>query len=397
VVTELRPLLHAQQVADAAGMSTEDLSRLVEAGVAVPESDGRFRPSDVARARLVTALISSGVPLEDLALAVEADRLSFGYVDQLMPEPVQLMAPPAEEDVLRWETDLAPILGTARLPGGPVRADDLRILELVARAVEMGIPPERVFRIVRSFAQVVSRLVDMQREFVDEVLLAPAIDNTGSPMVALDETSATRYEYRRIGRQLIIELLDRQVDDAIFRNLVHLSELALAESGVASMVNTDGVAFIDISEYSRLSERYGDEVAAVQAANLAGLVQDLARDKGGRMVKSLGDGALVHAPTAHQALDIALDAVAQAEERGLWSLHAGVNSGQVVQRDGDLFGTAVNIASRVVNQAGPREVVATRAVVDDLTSDVLAVTPVGVAELRNISEPVEIYRVRRAV
>lgn len=292
---------------------------------------------------------------------------------------------------------MAPILGTARPPGGPVRADDLRILELVARAVEIGIPPERVFRIARSFALIVSRLVDMQREFVDEVLLAPTIEQTGSPMAALDETSAIRYEYRRIGRQLLIELLDRQVDDAIFRNLVQLTELALAEGGVAPVAATDGVAFIDISEYSLLSERYGDDVAAVQAANLAGLIQELSRDHGGRMVKSLGDGALVHAPSAGQALEIALVAVAGAEERGLWSLHAGVNSGPVVPRDGDLFGTAVNIAARLVRHAGPREVVATRALVDGVEDKSLEVTPAGVVELRNISEPVEIYLVRRAV
>lgn len=390
------PRLQAEQVADAAGMSKEDLARLVEAGVAVPDAEGRYRASDIARARLVISLTRAGVPLDDLGAAVRELRLSFGYVDQLMPDPVRLMAPPTGAAALEWEADLAPILGTHRPPGGPVRADDMRILELVSRAIDLGIPPERVFRIARSFAQVASRLVEMQREFVDEILLAPAIAETGSPILALESTAATRYEYRRLGRQLLIELMDRQVDDAIFRNLVQLTELALAQGGVAVDPTPDGIAFIDISEYASLSERFGDDVAAVQASKLADMIQDVAREHGGRLVKSLGDGALVHAGTGAQALAIALDAVSSAESHGIWSLHAGVNTGQVVQRDGDLFGSAVNIASRMVSEAGARQVVVTRELADAIAGDdALDVTPLGMTRLKHIASPVELFRVTR--
>lgn len=391
-------LLHAEQVADAAGMSKEDLARLVEAGVAVPDANGNYRPSDIARARLVASLIRSGVPLVELGKAVREFRLSFGFVDQLMPDPVRLMAPPSRAAALEWEADIAPILGTHRFPGGPVRADDMRILELVSRAIEIGTPPERVFRISRSFAQVASRLVEMQREFVDEVLLAPAIAQTGSPILALEKTAATRYEYRHLGRQLLIELMDRQVDDAIFRNLVELTELALAQGGVAVDPTPDGIAFIDISEYAALSERFGDDVASVQASMLADLIQDLARDHGGRMVKALGDGALVHAATAARALAIALDAVSSAESRGIWSLHAGVNTGQVVQRDGDLFGSAVNIASRIADQAAARQVVVAAAVADAVAGDdAFELTSLGEVRLRHIANPIELFRVTRTV
>jgi adenylate cyclase len=393
-----RQLLTPQEVAESAGVGTDDLTRFIEAGVVVPDDEGMFRPGDIARVRLVSSLIISGISLEALSQAAEESRLSFDYVDRLMPEPVALIQPSEDDaDALRWGRELEPILGTSRSPHGLVRSDDLRVLHMMSRAVEMGIPPERVVRIARSFAQVASRLVDMQREFVDEVLLGPAIAETGSPVEALEKTATTRYEYRRLGRALLFELMDRQVDDAVFRNLVQLTEFALAEGGVDLSPADEGVAFIDIGQYSLLSETHGDDIAAIQASRLADLVQDVARQRGGRLVKSLGDGALVHADAPDQVLQLTLDVVGMAEEQDIWPLHAGVNVGRVVQRDGDLFGSAVNIASRIADEAKPGEVVVSKSVVR-------AVEPMkgvvfedaGETPLKNISVPVELFRASRS-
>jgi adenylate cyclase len=391
-------LLASEQVAESAGVGIDDLTSFIEAGVIIPDEKGMFRRGDIARVRLVSSLISSGISLEALSQAVEESRLSFDYVDRLMPEPVALVQPSEDDaDALRWGPDLEPILGTSRSRDGLVRSDDLRILHMMSRAVEMGIPPERVVRIARSFAQVASRLVDMQREFVDEVLLGPAIEETGSPIEALEKTAKTRYEYRRLGRALLFELMDRQVDDAVFRNLVQLTEFALAEGGVDLSRATEGVAFIDIGEYSLLSETHGDDVAAIQASRLADLVQDVARRRRGRLVKSLGDGALVHAEAPDQVLQLTLDVVGMAEEQDIWPLHAGVNVGRVVQRDGDLFGSAVNIASRIAEKAKPGEVVVSRSVVQAVEPmEGVVFEAAGEAQLKNISVPVELFRARRS-
>ena len=93
---------------------------------------------------------------------------------------------------------------------------------------------------------------------------------------------------------------------------------------------------------------------------------------------------------------MALDAVTQAESRYLWPLHAGVHVGRVVQRDGDLFGTAVNIAARIAGEARPGEVMLSRAVADAVDWDTgLEFEEAGRARLRNISAPVELFRARR--
>jgi adenylate cyclase len=152
------------------------------------------------------------------------------------------------------------------------------------------------------------------------------------------------------------------------------------------------VVFVDVSGYTRRSQEAGDAAAAQQALLLADFVHGLAVPVGGRLVRSLGDGALAYFPDATRAVRFALDAVALAPANGIWNLHAGVNTGPMVRRDGDYYGTAVNIASRVADQASQDHVVVTRSVLDAWAgADAVSFTPIGSVSLKNVAEPVELY------
>jgi adenylate cyclase len=387
--------LDVDDVALHAGVDPEKIRMYRDAGILTADAVSGFRPADIARARLVHGLEQAGMGLDQLARAVEDGRLSLTYVEHLMPDPVRLVAPPTDATgaaSLEHERLLEPILGTARKPGDPVREDDLAILRLVGQALELGAPPDRVVRIFRTMAQSAARLTELQRDFVDEVLLAPAIARTGSPIAALEETSPSRLRYRQIGRELTGLLMDRLVDDAIFRNLVDLTERALSDAGIHPTEQDQTMAFIDVSNYTRLSEERGDEESARQAALLVEVVHGLALKHGGRLVKSLGDGALVHASNPRDGLAIAIEAVKAARPAGLWQLHAGVNSGPMVRRDGDFFGAAVNIASRVADEAHPGEVLVTREVVAGVQDDGIDFQPLGESRLENVGTPVFLFR-----
>lgn len=119
----------------------------------------------------------------------------------------------------------------------------------------------------------------------------------------------------------------------------------------------------------------------------------LARQHGGRLVKSLGDGAMVHVSNQNAGLSIALEAVSTAESFGLWPLHAGVNSGPMVRLDGDFFGAAVNIASRVADMAGPGEVHVTENIVSAAETGDREFIPLGESQLKNVANPVLVYKV----
>ncbi len=390
--------LSFDDLASQSGVDRQTVDDFVDAGVLQPSGSGAFKPSDVATVRLVASLVESGLELEVLSDAVRDGRLSFAFIDHLIPDPVRLVDAPTDGEgavSLQYATYLEPILGSVWSEGEPIREDDLVILRVFAESVDLGASTDSVVRILRSIAQSATKVINLYRDFIDEVLLAPAIDRTGSPILALEETSRARLRYRELGKEIMALMMDRVVDDAIHRNLVDLTESALLAAGVHPEEDEQTIVFLDVSNYTRLSEERGDGESALQAALLTDVVSALARKHGGRLVKSLGDGAMVYVPYPDPGLELALDAVASAEEHGLWELHAGVNTGPMVRRDGDFFGSAVNVASRVADVASAGEVVVTDSVVAHVDDAAFVFEPLGESTLKNVGEPVALYRAER--
>jgi adenylate cyclase len=383
-----------EDLARVSGVAIREVVRFVESGVLSPDPDGLFRPSDVAKARLVAALVDSRLSFDHLAAAVQDGRLSLDFVEHLMPQPTPCVSgsPPDVSAAMTYEELIQPILGTDRDPGDPIRDDDLALLRMIAAAVEICGSIDDLMRIVRAVALSARHLVEVQSGFVDEMLLEPALKESGSPMTALATTAEERLAMRVWAKDLVSVLIDRFLDDAVFGSLVHYSELALASGGVASLRDGQSIVFVDVTGYTRLSEEAGDEVAAQQALLLAEHAHELAGLRNGRLVKSLGDGAMVHLPDPTSAVGFAIDAVTNAEERGLWALHAGANTGPMLRREGDYYGTTVNVAARVADQAGSGQVIVTRPVVDSWAGgDSVRFVPVGSVALKNVADPVELF------
>lgn len=385
-----------EQLARASGVDIDLATRFVREHFVRPDANGLFGGTDITKMRLLRSLVEAGFSLSELTQEFEAGRLNLDYIDLLMPETTPLVDVPedAHPGMDDEEMEVIRLLLGSDIEDGLIRGDDLALLRLVRRARELGAPLEHIMRSVRATALSVQRIVALQREFVDEVLLAPAIERSGSSTAALAETAAARREFRRLGFELVGLLIERFADDAVFRNIAELTELNLRRSGVDCLEDDQTVVFVDVSNYTRLSREGGDQKAAEQAVLLTDTAQTLAQHSGGRLVKSLGDAALVHFPTATPALQFALEMVLNAETRGLWSLHAGVNSGPMLRRDGDYFGTAVNIASRVADAAGPGEVVVTRRVVDAWQGESVRFDSLGHVPVKNVEEPVEMFMAR---
>ncbi|MGD2044307.1 MAG: adenylate/guanylate cyclase domain-containing protein [Acidimicrobiia bacterium] len=381
-------------LARSSGVDLDLANRLATAGIVRPGDDGLFGGTDITRMRLLRSLVEAGFSLDDLTEAARAGTLNLDYIDLLMPRTPSLVefdrqVGPAEDD--EGLNAIRVLLGS-EIEQGSIREDDLALLRLVRRALGLGAPMEHIMRALRATALSAQHIVALQREFVDEVLLSPAIERTGSPTAALAETAEVRREFRLIGFQLVGLLMERFADDAVFRNIAELTELNLRRSGVECLEDDETVVFVDVSNYTKLSREAGDQAAAEQAALLTDTAQTSAQQRGGRLVKSLGDAALVHFTSPAPALDFALDMVSNTEKRGLWTLHAGVNSGPMLRRDGDYFGSAVNIASRVADAAQAGEVVVTKRVVDGWQGDSVRFDPLGPVPVKNVDEPVELFR-----
>ncbi len=163
------------------------------------------------------------------------------------------------------------------------------------------------------------------------------------------------------------------------------------------------VAFTDICGFTEFTAVRGDE----EALELLAIQDRLVRDHlpaGARVVKELGDGLLLWFPDATAALETVLDLQdafeieSDVNELPLW-VRIGVHWGRQTKRGDDLIGHDVNVAARVVDVAGPAEVVVTEALVEELEPTpavrALSIDELGPVVMKGLPEPVRLFRVDR--
>jgi class 3 adenylate cyclase len=154
------------------------------------------------------------------------------------------------------------------------------------------------------------------------------------------------------------------------------------------------VGFVDLVGSTALAQRLSTrELGAVLTA-FEHVAADTVTSAGGRVVKLIGDEVLYAAGEAASACTIAVNlARTFAEHPAVPPVRAGVASGDVLLRDGDVFGPVVNLAARAVKVAGPGEVVATAAVA---AAAGLRAEPLGQRHLRGFDDDLELCRLMAA-
>jgi class 3 adenylate cyclase len=176
--------------------------------------------------------------------------------------------------------------------------------------------------------------------------------------------------------------------------LVHfeLARLRAITAGSRQLAPGTSVAivFVDLESSTPL-------VRQLDLAELADVMADFERVAieaavaiDGRVVKMIGDAAMLVTPDPEAAVDGALAIVRAIDAHPvLDAARAAVSYGPVVPRDGDYFGAVVNVAARLVAEAEPGEVLMTSEVASALPDDV--VEPRGHRHLRGFDEPVTVY------
>jgi adenylate cyclase len=151
--------------------------------------------------------------------------------------------------------------------------------------------------------------------------------------------------------------------------------------------------FADIAGFTALTEAHGDEEAVALVMRFADAVGAELPAIGGDHVKTIGDALMLRVPDPGDAILLGIRlAHGLFGEHGAPSVRVGIHHGPAVERAGDYFGAAVNLAARVSGLAGGGEVLvsgSTAALVPDLEGVVYESR--GRHELRNVSEPVELF------
>lgn len=121
-----------------------------------------------------------------------------------------------------------------------------------------------------------------------------------------------------------------------------------------------GIGFADLSGYTALTRQLTHAELSALLAEFGGTVADVVHADGGRVVKFIGDAVMWVSSTPESLAKAAIDLVnnPKAREAGL-QVRAGLAYGEVVAMVGDYFGTPVNLAARLVDAAGPGQILIT--------------------------------------
>jgi len=157
----------------------------------------------------------------------------------------------------------------------------------------------------------------------------------------------------------------------------------------------------DVAGYSRLMGADEEGTLAALKAHRAALIDPAVAEHRGRIVKTTGDGALVEFASAVDAVRCAVAVqegmaarnAAVAPDRRI-EFRIGINVGDVILDAGDLYGDGVNVAARLEGIADPGGVLVSGTVYDQVKGKLpFAFEDLGAKEVKNIAEPVRVYRV----
>jgi adenylate cyclase len=154
------------------------------------------------------------------------------------------------------------------------------------------------------------------------------------------------------------------------------------------------IAFADLAGYTQLTEEEGELTAVDAVERFVEAVEATLPDEA-RVIKTIGDEAMIVGPDPSALTDWAVGFQRLHTERPLPRI--AVHYGAALYREGDYYGRAVNIASRVAARSAGGEVLITRPVVEhtDPNPAHLEFERIGEVKLKGFNEPTEIFLARQ--
>jgi adenylate cyclase len=355
--------------------------------------DGLEGEARAERLALLEQLAGEGVSLSELrrttasgtVIFLPADRVIVGE-ERYTAAEVARMSGVEEEFLVAARRAMGlpvPDAGEALYTKAEVESAKRTLL-----AREAGISDEEILELLRVLGRGLSQAAESLRLLPLKLVLEPGLS---------ERDLAGRYA------QAVAALYP--MVDPLLSNVLALHLRHTAQSEVISALELRGgqlpgsrevaVCFADLVGFTRL----GEEVAPERLGHLAGRLEALASEAATppvRLVKTIGDAAMLASPEPEPLLDAALMLIdaADAEGEDFPQLRAGAAFGRALPRAGDWFGRPVNLASRITAIARPGTVLVEREVRES-AKDAYGFSYAGERRLKGIREPVPLFRARR--
>jgi adenylate cyclase len=391
------------EAAERSGVSADELARLVELRIVAPDEEGRFSAAHLRRAGLVKSLAESGIPLEGLGSAIRGGAVSLDFIDAPAFERFSALsgrtfAQLAERTGLPVEMLMFVREAAGSVPPGPddrIRDEELAYVDLLEGAVAAGISTVAIQQMVRAQSDSMRRIAETEAAMWQAEVIEPATRRGLRPDQVLGGDLGDRMS--ALTERAVIAMYHLQQTRAWTANILEGVEMQLAAAGLHSRLeHPPAMCFLDITGYTRLTQERGDVAAARLAEELGWIVRQTSVRHGGRPVKWLGDGVMLHYPSPASGVVAALAMVNAVSAAELPPAHVGLHAGPVIFQEGDYYGQTVNLAARIADYARAGEVIVSQAVVDASAESPVAFRAVGPVELKGVVGAMELYAATRS-
>ena len=363
----------------------------------VPVRRGRWTAAAAAQARVVARMRERGHSLEELKRAGREGRLAFGIVEELLPSPEEQVT----VEQVAAETGLEPelierildILGTPLDRERLLGPEDVKALRHCARVLAAGFPLVAFLQLVRVYVQSMRRIADAEVRLFHLYVHEPMIRDALPELEIAEEMGGLAADILPLAAPLTEYLHNRYLRYFTEQDVVgHMeADLDAAASDLGQVPVT--LCFIDLTGFTRYTEEEGDLEALDVVENFVETVETTMPPEA-TIVKTIGDEVMVVSPDPTSLTEWAVGLLERFPERP--RPRVGIHYANAVYRDGDYFGTHVNLVHRVVGSAQAGEVLVTDRVTGSLEERGLACEPIGEVGLKGFPTPTPLFLVSRA-
>jgi adenylate cyclase len=355
--------------------------------------EGLDEDARAARLDLLERLAGEGVPLEELREAVEGGRLTLLPVERALAGDGPRFTPREVAEKVGLELEKLQRLSAALGVPYPhpdersVSEADVEAAQRIKAFYDAGLPEDGMLQVARTIGMGTARIAEANRELVIRTLMQPGDTERDLAL----RFAAAAEQMLPVFEPTLLYALRAHMLEQIRRDVIDTAELAAGEAGTSQAA----VCFADLVGFTKIGEQVETEELGLIASRLDELATAVAEPPV-RLVKLIGDGAMLVSTDAEAMVEAALRMVEAAEAEGeeFPSLRAGVAHGSVHVQAGDYYGRTVNLASRLGGIARPGSVLVD-ASAKEAAGDGFSYSSAGERRLKGFDTRTKLYRARR--
>ena len=395
-------LLDRSRLAELSGFSGAEVDECQKAGVIHTTGDG-YRGIELVKLQILRQVAEQHGGLERVLQKYKEGGYSLNLLEIALPAAQHLsnltygqvyekLGIPAEE--------IHSVMRAAGLPlpdpNQPARVDEVEAFENYAVIRVLPIPADARLHALRITGESLRRAAEVQSQLFREHVVHPLLERyKDDPQQANSLISEISSRANPTVTAVTGWLFQRYLEHQTLKNATELMEDAVGDGVGAHRAGDPTVAFVDLVGFTVLSADLGDREAAELAGKFNDQLVDTSMDHAGRVIKTMGDGAMLFFDSAPGAVMAGLELLETLPRLGLPTLRVGMHRGPVVAQSGDYYGSTVNLAARITDYARPNELLVSATVLPEPVEGV-ELEEIGEVTLKGVAQPVLLSRARRA-